>query len=162
MTGGAPEIALASPAATEALAARLASVAQPSDVIALSGGLGAGKTTFARGFIHACAEVDGKAPEDTPSPTFTLVQVYEFAAFSVYHFDLYRIEEPGEVLELGIEDAFADGVSLIEWPDRMGPYLPGDRLDIELLAGSGPGERRVRLVARGNWAQRHGGVLGDG
>ena len=153
------EIALDDPDATQALAGRLAHVAHAGDVIGLGGALGAGKTTFARGFIRECARIDGQAPEDVPSPTFTLVQTYEFAAAPVYHFDLYRIDDPDEVLELGIEDAFADGISLIEWPERLGPYLPAERLDVELTAGATAQARRALLTGHGGWAARVGALV---
>ena len=109
------EFLLENEEATGILASQLANLVQPRDIIALTGDLGLGKTTFARSFITAL----GGSGEVT-SPTFTLVQVYEFTSINIYHFDLYRIKEPEEIFELGIEDAFADGVSLIEWPERMG------------------------------------------
>jgi tRNA threonylcarbamoyladenosine biosynthesis protein TsaE len=99
-------------AATESLARRLAGVARPGDVIALWGGLGAGKTAFARAFVRAA----GDPAEEVPSPTFTLVQTYALAAGPCWHFDLYRLQAPDEVWELGIEEAFAGGIVLIEWP----------------------------------------------
>jgi tRNA threonylcarbamoyladenosine biosynthesis protein TsaE len=138
-------IALPDPAATATLAAALARLARPGDVIALSGDLGAGKTFLARAFI---------AEPDVPSPTFTLVQTYDLAQGRVWHFDLYRLQSPEEVVELDIEDAFADGISLIEWPDRLGPFLPAERLDVELAFGPTPDARVARLVGRGSWAAR--------
>ena len=85
----------------------------------------------------------------SPSPTFTIVQVYEFPDVNVYHFDLYRIEETEELLELGIEDAFTDGISLIEWPDRMDTYLPSERLDVVFSSGLNENTRQVTLVGYG-------------
>lgn len=126
--------------ATAALAARIARVAMPGDVIALSGPLGAGKTAFARAFIRA----RGGAGE-VPSPTFTLVQCYELPAATVWHFDCYRLRREEEAWELGIEDAFHDGISLIEWPDRIAGLLPAQRLDIELSPGRSSGSRRATL-----------------
>ena len=123
---------------TGELARAIAGVVQTGDIIALHGELGAGKTAFARAFIAALGG-DG----ETPSPTFTLVQVYELPDHEVYHFDLYRLEKPEDVIELGIEDAFADGVSLIEWPERMGSYLPWTRLDIKIFNGAGDQERKI-------------------
>ena len=132
------------------LAAKLAALAVPGDVIALIGDLGAGKTAFARAFIAARGG-DG----EVPSPTFTLVQLYEFPEGDVYHFDLYRIEEAEEIFELGIEDAMSEGISLIEWPDRMGAYLPFERLDIILSMGEDEGAREVDLIGRGEgWTAR--------
>jgi tRNA threonylcarbamoyladenosine biosynthesis protein TsaE len=143
---------LAGEAATQALAARIAPLARPGDVIALAGDLGSGKTVFARAFIHALG-----AAEEVPSPTFTLVQTYELSSGTVYHFDLYRLEDSEEAVELGIEDAFADGISLIEWPDRLGPFLPGDRLSLEFSHGEDAETRHVRIGAGGDWPDRLAG-----
>jgi len=140
-------------AATAAFAARLAPLAGPGDVIALWGGLGTGKTVFARAFIRA----RGNPDEEVPSPTFTLVQVYDPAAGfsgSVYHFDLYRLDAPEDAFELDIEDAFAEGISLIEWPDRLGPLLPDARLDVTLAHGASPESRRLSLSGVGGWRAR--------
>jgi tRNA threonylcarbamoyladenosine biosynthesis protein TsaE len=143
-------IRLPDPAATAALAAALARLARPGDVIALRGDLGAGKTFFARAFI---------AEPDVPSPTFTLVQTYDLSEPGgkqrrIWHFDLYRLQSPEEAVELDIEDAFAEGISLIEWPDRLGPLLPVERLDVELAFGATPDGRIARLSAGGSWAAR--------
>jgi tRNA threonylcarbamoyladenosine biosynthesis protein TsaE len=140
-------------AATAALAARLAAVARAGDVIALKGELGAGKTSLARAFIRALGGIG-----EIPSPTFTLVQVYELKAATVWHFDGYRLRDPEEGWELGIEDAFADGISLIEWPERFGALIPARRLQIELWAGAAPSARRALIDpgngAAGNWTAR--------
>jgi tRNA threonylcarbamoyladenosine biosynthesis protein TsaE len=126
--------------ATLAIGARLAGAAARGDIFALQGDLGAGKTTLARGFIRALTTPE----EEVPSPTFTLVQTYETAKGTVWHFDLYRLEDPEEAWELGIEEAFADGISLVEWPERLGTLLPARRHNIELdLAGTG---RRARIA----------------
>ena len=127
-------------AATAALAARLAALARPGDVIALKGELGAGKTTFARAFIAA-----GGSREEVPSPTFTLVQLYERGDATIWHFDCYRLRDPEEAWELGIEDAFHDGISLIEWPERLGALLPARRLEITLMPGLSPTARRALI-----------------
>jgi len=140
--------------ATEAFAARLAPLAQAGDVIALSGDLGAGKTTFARAFVSALTTRCELPPEEVPSPTFTLVQSYDFPSFTLYHLDLYRLERPQDALELGIEDAFADGVSLVEWPDRLGAWLPAGRLALTFLPGTGPDSRTLRMEPHGTWAAR--------
>ena len=108
-------------AASERLGARLAPLLRTRDVVALRGDLGAGKTTLARGLLRALA---GDPEMDVPSPTFTLVEVYEFSAVTVWHFDLYRLETPEQVFELGWEEALAEGISLVEWPERLGPLLP--------------------------------------
>jgi tRNA threonylcarbamoyladenosine biosynthesis protein TsaE len=135
--------------ATGALAARLAAVVREGDVIALKGELGAGKTTFARAFIRAMGGIG-----EVPSPTFTLVQVYELPAATVWHFDGYRLRDPEEAWELGIEDAFAEGVSLIEWPERFGALLPARRLEVALSPGPTPFARRAVIDAPGEWTGR--------
>jgi tRNA threonylcarbamoyladenosine biosynthesis protein TsaE len=153
----ATSVSLPDPAATQAFAARLARIVQPGDVIALIGDLGMGKTAFARGFVNALATLHGLPEEEVPSPTFTLVQTYPLPDFTVYHIDLYRLEDPAEALELGIEDAFADDVSLIEWPDRLGPLLPADRLDICFLPGETGDAREVQIIVHGeqrSWLDR--------
>ena len=139
-------------AATKELAARCAARARIGDVVGLAGALGAGKTTFARFFIFARA---GRELE-VPSPTFSLVQPYALEGATVWHFDLYRIERPDEALELGIEDAFAEGISLIEWPERLGLLLPEDRLDIAFRGASTGESRSVRMHGRRSWASRIG------
>ena len=144
-------------AATEALAAHISALAEIGDVIALSGDLGAGKTTFARAFIWARGETG-----EVPSPTFTLVQVYEFPGAPIWHFDLYRLRSPEEAWELGIEDAFTEGISLIEWPERLGPLLPTHCLQITLLFEDRPEARRTVISAGENWQQRLVGLCADG
>ena len=151
------EVSSANPSETLALAARLAALARPGDVIALAGDLGTGKTTFARGFINALFAAHNLPREDVPSPTFTLVQEYPLPDFTVYHIDLYRIEKPSEIDQLGIEEGFSRDVSLIEWPDRLGDLLPANRLHLAFRQGDpdkGPEARIVRLIARGDWRQR--------
>lgn len=120
-------------AATERLGAALAARLRPRDVVALEGGLGAGKTTLARAILRAAA---GDPSLIVPSPTFTLVEVYETVRGSYWHFDLYRLEEPEQVFELGWEEARVEGVALVEWAERLGPLLPRERLTISLSAQS--------------------------
>jgi tRNA threonylcarbamoyladenosine biosynthesis protein TsaE len=143
-------------AATAAFAARISALAVSGDIIALKGDLGAGKTTFARGFMRARGY-----EEEVPSPTFTLLQIYELGSAAVWHFDLYRINSPEEAWELGIEDAFAEGISLIEWPEHLGPLLPRRRLEIELLYGKQPEARRAVLDAGGDWQVRLARIATD-
>jgi tRNA threonylcarbamoyladenosine biosynthesis protein TsaE len=133
---------------TRALGARLAKHLKRGDVIALHGDLAAGKTTLARGLIQALLCPD----EEVPSPTYTLVQAYDAPDFPVWHFDLYRLEDPAGVLELGWEDT-QTGVALIEWPERAGHYLPAGRLDVFLeISGEA---RRARLEPAGEgWQER--------
>lgn len=112
-------------AATWKLAQTLAPHLKTGDVIALRGGLGAGKTTFARALISALL---GQETE-VPSPTYTLVQTYDGPDFPIFHFDLYRLDDPQEVFELGWDDTQI-GLALIEWPDQAGRHLPAWRLDL--------------------------------
>lgn len=147
-----PQLALKDLAATEALAAVLARRARRRDVIALRGGLGMGKTAFARAFIRA--RPGGGDVAEVPSPTFTLVQVYDLPDVPVWHFDLYRLTNAEDAWELGIEEAFAEAISLIEWPERLGGLLPEERLDIELAPGDTPDGRRVTLAGLGEWGAR--------
>lgn len=147
------QIPLAEVQATEELAGALAGVAQIGDVFALAGDLGAGKTVFARAFIRA----RGCVGEEVPSPTFTLVQVYEpplASACPIYHFDLYRIDAPEDAYELDIEDAFVSAITLIEWPDRLGALLPTESLWVELLSGDAANRRLARLSGSAAWRAR--------
>ena len=139
---------LASDGDTRALGARLALLLRRGDVIALHGDLGAGKTTLARGLIQSLLG----DKEEVPSPTYTLVQIYEGLDFPVWHFDLYRLENADDVHELGWDET-QDGVALIEWPDRAGAHLPANRLDVFLeICGD---QRRARLEPGGKgWQER--------
>ncbi len=142
-------------AATAALARALAALLRPGDVVALSGELGTGKTSFARALINALPRSDGDdGEEEVPSPTFTLVQVYARAPAPVWHFDLYRIEAPEEVFELGLEEALAEGIALIEWPERMGASRPGHALELALHFGASPSERWAEVSGDEDWAVR--------
>ena len=136
-------------AATEAAAAGLASLSQPGDIFCLFGDLGAGKTAFARGFLRALGVAD-----DIPSPTFNLVLTYDTDAGQVWHFDLYRLGARDEAFELGIDEAFADGICLIEWPDRLGSWLPEQRVEIHLSETDGGRARHLLLRALGSGAER--------
>ncbi|MEZ5996492.1 MAG: tRNA (adenosine(37)-N6)-threonylcarbamoyltransferase complex ATPase subunit type 1 TsaE [Hyphomonadaceae bacterium] len=144
------EFALADAAATLALGRRVGAALCPGDVVCLSGGLGAGKTTFARGAIEAWAG----GVEEAPSPTFTLVQTYEGGRGELWHVDLYRLRRPDEAWELGLEEAFVNAATLIEWPERLQGQLPHERLDIRLEpAGEG---RTATLTAHGAWREKLG------
>lgn len=123
------------------------------DVIALFGAMGCGKTVLARAIIQTLTST----AVEVPSPTFTLVQAYGPVArlgCMVHHFDLFRIESPGEALELGIDDIVYEDIAIIEWPDRLGPLLPKQRLDIHLATTSNPGERQAVVCGSGDWRQR--------
>lgn len=152
------EIDLPDEKATAALAADIAACARGGDVIGLSGPLGAGKTTFARYFIAARLGAGPPKNLDVPSPTFTLVETYEpESGPAIWHFDLYRIERPDEAYELGIEDAFAEGIALIEWPQRLGALMPEERLDVA-LAVAGEASRVATLTPSRGWRDRLTGL----
>lgn len=125
---------------TSALAEKLAGVAELHDVFALYGTLGMGKSVFCRAFIK---KLTGAA--EVPSPTFTLLQVYEAKNFDIYHYDFYRIKSPEEIFELGVEDAFLYGVSLIEWPEKMGAYIPKNAIIIKFSSLS-DGKRKITII----------------
>ena len=142
-------ITLCDPAATTRLGFFLAETLQAGDVIALNGPLGAGKSVLARGIVQ------GLCPDeaDIPSPTFTLVQTYEpVDGPSLMHFDLYRLETPEDALDLGIEDAFVEAASVIEWPERLGPWLPRGALRVTLAPDEdAPETRFVTLEGGARW-----------
>lgn len=148
-------VALADLDATAKLAAALAPLLRAGDVVALEGDLGAGKTAFARALIR---ELTGSGDEEVPSPTFTLVQTYEAPEFDIWHFDLYRLEKPEDAFELGIEDAMAEAVTLIEWPDRLRRYLPRNRLVVRMDYADGEFARVATLSGSGDWLDRLGGL----
>ena len=141
-------VALPDLEATERLGAALALALGPGEAICLSGPLGAGKSSLARGLIRALTRPD----EPVPSPTFTLVQAYDGPDFPVSHFDLYRLERAEEAHEIGLDEALDEGAALIEWPERLEGHLPADRLDIE-IAFDGEG-RLARLTPHGAWEGR--------
>lgn len=146
------QIALPDPAATEALARALAPRLKAGDLLLLQGDLGAGKTHFARALLRALPGPAGSESEAVPSPTFTLVQLYERDLGPVWHFDLYRLTRHEEIWELGWEEALA-GLVLVEWPERLGPLLPADALSLTFAAAS-DGGRRVTLAGDETWEQR--------
>ncbi len=135
------ELILPNLAATEALAARIADLAQPGDAILLTGPLGAGKSAFARAFLRAAS---GNPQLDVPSPSYTLVQSYSTRLGPVHHFDLWRLEGEDSVQELGW-DELADDIVLVEWPDRLGSLTPEGALRISLRP-DGEGRRVAGLI----------------
>ena len=130
---------LPSLAATEALAATVAALARAGDAILLEGELGAGKSAFARAFLRAAT---GDPALQVPSPTFTLVQSYDTRIGVVQHFDLWRLEGPGGLTELGWDEA-RDGIVLVEWPDRLGPLRPAEALTVALHPTGADSRRAV-------------------
>lgn len=144
---------LPSPKATAARAAALAPLLRAGDTLLLSGELGAGKSHFARALIRARL---GDPAAEVPSPSFTLVQTYAAPEVEIWHADLYRLSGPDEVLELGLDDAFATAICLVEWPDRLGPAVPAEAIlltfaatgaDTRSLTVTGPAAKRARFGA---------------
>ena len=143
-------LTLADAAATEAAGRAIAAVLRDGDVVALFGNLGAGKTTLSRGLLAAL----GLAGE-APSPTFAIVQPYAppEVRLAVAHVDLYRIDDPQDVRELGLDEYRADGVLLIEWPERMGAALWPDAVRIR-LEPTPDGARRLTADLPPSWESR--------
>lgn len=131
-------IELISETDTLALGARIAAALRPGDVVRLSGGLGAGKTTLARGLIQSRL-----GTIDVPSPTYTLVQAYDWDDGELWHCDLYRLDHPDDAYELGLMDAMGEEIVLIEWADKLGHHCPNDALSIDL---SFDGEGRIATL----------------
>lgn len=138
------------------LAEMLADISRPADIFLLEGGLGAGKTSFARAFLRRLAQ----DPDMTvPSPTYTLLQTYDLPKAHATHLDLYRLSEDAEIEELGLEEALAEkAILLVEWPDRADGYfgtLPETlRLAIMPADGNNPESRLVTLSPSGSWGER--------
>lgn len=147
------EIELPDETATAALASRISGLVKAGDLVTLSGDLGAGKTTLARALIRHLA---GDPELEVPSPTFTLMQIYQGDGFPVVHADLYRIKSPDELAELGWDEAAEGALVLVEWADRAGDELPEDRLDIALHMDGSRGEayREAVLTGCGSFAPR--------
>ncbi|WP_010186082.1 tRNA (adenosine(37)-N6)-threonylcarbamoyltransferase complex ATPase subunit type 1 TsaE [Sphingomonas sp. PAMC 26605] len=140
---------LADPQASEALGARLAAVVAPGDVVTLSGTLGAGKTSIARGVLAALGLVG-----EAPSPSFAIVQPYAppEVRLPVLHVDLYRIADPDEIEELGLDEAAGDSVLLVEWPERAPGWWPEAlALALEMLPD---GSRRLTASVPAGWRAR--------
>ena len=135
----------------ELAAQLLALKVRRGDVIALSGDLGAGKTTFARAVIRALL---GEPDAEVPSPTFPLVQAYDTPRLSVAHFDLYRLTGPDDLEEIGFADAITQGLALVEWPERAEAALPDDRIEIAFKAASDPERRHIEITGLGEAAAR--------
>ncbi|MFP4450182.1 MAG: tRNA (adenosine(37)-N6)-threonylcarbamoyltransferase complex ATPase subunit type 1 TsaE [Rhodosalinus sp.] len=135
------ELHLSSPEATTALARELAPRLSPGDTLLLAGPVGAGKSHFARSLIGALLT----GPEDIPSPTYTLVQGYDGHSGPVWHADLYRLGDPGELAELGLEEAFGTAICVVEWPERLGGMAPEDALELAFSPDDGPETRRLGI-----------------
>ncbi|QFT64863.1 tRNA (adenosine(37)-N6)-threonylcarbamoyltransferase complex ATPase subunit type 1 TsaE [Roseivivax sp. THAF30] len=147
---------LQSPDETASLAQRIAPVLRPGDTILLSGGIGAGKTHFARSLIQKRLAV----PEDVPSPTFTLVQTYETGTGEIWHADLYRLDGPQSIDELGLAEAFDTAICLVEWPDRLGDLAPEQALFVAFESGPVDEARSLEFTwTDPRWTSRIEGVL---
>ncbi|MHA7886161.1 tRNA (adenosine(37)-N6)-threonylcarbamoyltransferase complex ATPase subunit type 1 TsaE [Roseicyclus sp.] len=145
--GAQARLRLPSPEATGALAVRLARLLRPGDTLLLQGQLGAGKSHVARAAIRALIGPGGERAE-VPSPTFTLVQVYDTASGEVWHADLYRLTDPAEAEELGLEAAMEEAICLVEWPDRLAPDWPEGAVCLRLAADpADPEARTLTLIA---------------
>lgn len=150
MTRAEIPFALPTEAATQALAACIAPRLGPGDTLLLDGGIGAGKTAFARALIRARL---GNPAEDVPSPTFTLVQTYPSPQGDIWHADLYRLSHPDEAQELGLTEAMETAICLIEWPDRLADLAPANALSLSFEALP-DGTHRVRLSGPDPWPAR--------
>lgn len=146
---------LASPEATCALARQLAPRLRPGDTLLLSGGVGAGKTHFARCLIQSLLA----EPEDVPSPTYTLVQVYHGSTGEIWHVDLYRLNGPRDIEELGLLEAMSQAICLIEWPDRLGALAPPEALTLDFTPKTDPGAPDHRQLRLGWQAERWSAVM---
>ena len=147
------DLDLATPEDTAALGVAIGARLGVGDVLLLEGEIGAGKTHFARSLIQSLMDI----PEDVPSPTFTLVQVYDSRIGEIWHSDLYRLSAPDEADELGLSDAFTSAICLVEWPDRLGDEVPQSALMLR-FTDTGQG-RHVTLRWRDRaWAARLEGL----
>ncbi|SEN50564.1 tRNA threonylcarbamoyladenosine biosynthesis protein TsaE [Roseovarius tolerans] len=142
MSGPCRSLTLASPDATCAFAQALGHRLSAGDVLLLSGGVGAGKTHFARCLIRALL----REPEDVPSPTYTLVQTYPGSNCEIWHADLYRLSDPTEVIELGLTEAFESAIALVEWPDRLGDLAPPGALTLDFTPAEAEDTRHLTLT----------------
>lgn len=133
-------------AETEQFARRIAADLRAGDAIALSGDLGAGKTTLVRAVLRALG-IRG----EVPSPSFTLVQEYETPRLKVAHLDFYRIAQDSELDEIGLDDALSAGAALIEWPERAPARIPADALTVRIEI-VGESERSMELAGPARWA----------
>lgn len=146
------------PDTTRALAAAMAPRLAPADVVLLGGGVGAGKTHFARCLIQSRLT----RPEDVPSPTYTLVQSYAGPDCEIWHADLYRLSDAAEVIELGLTEAFETAICLVEWPDRLGDLAPARALTLDFAPGPDENSRHLTLSwSDPRWTARLEGLTDD-
>src|SRR5262245_13503542 len=146
-------VAVSNEGALPHVVADFAAALEPGDFVSLTGDLGTGKTTFARGIIRRLA---GDPTLEVPSPTFTLLQTYDLPRFSLVHADFYRIADPDDLIQTGFGDLPPQAVVLVEWPERAPGALPADRWDVafELDLSKGPDSRNVRITGLGTYGAR--------
>ena len=142
-----------SAADTARIATRLGQGLKAGDVILLDGPVGAGKSVFARARIQSRLAELGRW-EDVPSPSFTLVQTYELDGITLWHADLYRLSDPQDCIELGLDQAFEDAVCLVEWAERLGPLIPPGALHLQVAQGATPDMRELQFrTTNARWAE---------
>lgn len=146
MTQNCADFTSTSPDETARLATRLGAVLRAGDTLLLEGEIGAGKSHFARALILSRLSV----PEDVPSPTFTIVQVYDLPDCELWHADLYRLGGPDQIVELGLHDAFETAICIVEWPDRLDDLRPAQALTIRLDDPEKTDTRQISIT----WSDR--------
>lgn len=145
------------PLETKKLATLFKANLQKGDVVLLKGEIGAGKSHFARSLIQSAMHIK----EEVPSPTFTLVQVYDTTIGSIWHADLYRLNDYSDVIELGLIDAFGEEIVLLEWPERLGYLEPKDSLTIEIIILEGDRREIIFSTTSNEWKPRLDKILKD-
>lgn len=156
MTQNCADFTSTSPDETARLATRLGAVLRAGDTLLLEGEIGAGKSHFARALILSRLSV----PEDVPSPTFTIVQVYDLPDCELWHADLYRLGGPDQIVELGLHDAFETAICLVEWPDRLDDLRPAQALTIRLDDPEKTDTRQISFTwTDPMWTDRIAGIL---
>ncbi|MCC5954827.1 MAG: tRNA (adenosine(37)-N6)-threonylcarbamoyltransferase complex ATPase subunit type 1 TsaE [Natronohydrobacter sp.] len=144
---------LLAPEQTAELAVQLGASLVPGDTVLLDGPVGAGKSLFCRALIQSRLAALGRT-EDVPSPSFTLVQTYDLGGAEIWHADLYRLSDPQEIVELGLEEAFDTAICLVEWAGRLGDMAPPDALHVTILPGAVPEARQIMLTGPQDWQDR--------
>lgn len=139
------EFACSSESETHACAAKLAAALRAPCVILLKGDLGAGKTSFARALIRSLTENQNT---EVPSPTFTLLQTYDTPRGPVHHYDLYRLSDAQEIYELGWEESLTSAITLVEWPERLGPHAPENAIVVEIISDHSNADARHITIIR--------------
>jgi tRNA threonylcarbamoyladenosine biosynthesis protein TsaE len=154
------QITSASPQQTDGLAQAIAPLLIVGDCLLLSGDIGAGKSHFCRAVILQRLSRAGLI-EDVPSPTYTLVQTYDDTICEIWHADLYRLTDPQDVVELGLQDAFDSAICLVEWPDRLAGGAPQNALSIHIVAAETDSARILTFSATGPYWEKLLPVLGS-